>query len=118
MTYESTLDAETRSRGLQRLISAWELSPTDMGSIFGISRRDIDVWRENPPARVPGLVALLAATCILEDRGSGEVHDLVRRPREDLDGYSLLETACQARPERVLETVVQWRGLREAGPPL
>lgn len=90
------LDHELNASPLQRTVRLWDLSATQLGQMFGISRQAASKWlAEGAPASRRDQVALLGqATDLLDQWVKRErIPAVVRRPVEALDGRSRLDVA-------------------------
>ena len=90
------LDHELNASPLQRTVRLWDISATQLGQMFGISRQAASKWlAEGPPAGRRDQVASLGqATDLLDQWVKRErIPAVVRRPVEQLGGRSRLEVA-------------------------
>jgi hypothetical protein len=90
------LDHELNAGPLQRTVRLWDLSATQLGEMFGISRQAASKWlAEGAPASRRDQVALLGqATDLLDQWVKRErIPAVVRRPVEALGGRTRLEVA-------------------------
>ncbi len=90
------LDHELNAGPLQRTVRLWDLSATQLGKMFGISRQAASKWlAEGVPASRRDQVALLGqATDLLDQWVKRErIPAVVRRPVEALGGRTRLEVA-------------------------
>jgi hypothetical protein len=90
------LDHELNASPLQRTVRLWDLSATQLGQMFGISRQAASKWlAEGAPASRRDQVALLGqATDLLDQWVKRErIPAVVRRPVGVLDGRSRLDVA-------------------------
>ncbi|HUV19230.1 MAG TPA: hypothetical protein VMW33_12185 [Ilumatobacteraceae bacterium] len=90
------LDHELNASPLQRTVRLWDLSATQLGQMFGISRQAASKWlAEGAPAGRRDQVALLGqATDLLDQWVKRErIPAVVRRPVEALDGRTRLDVA-------------------------
>lgn len=78
------------------LMEAWDLSATQAGDLFDVSRQAFTKWiKQGPPAgRIDDVSGIAAATAELERNLKPErISAVVRRPQSALDGLSLLQYA-------------------------
>ena len=90
------IDHELNAGPLQRTVRLWDLSATQLGEMFGISRQAASKWlAEGAPASRRDQVALLGqATDLLDQWVKRErIPAVVRRPVEALGGRTRLEVA-------------------------
>jgi hypothetical protein len=90
------LDQELASRPLDRIARLWDVSASQIGKMFGVSRQATTTWlRDGPPAARADQVALLdQSTNLLEQWIKRErIPAVVRRPIDQLGGRSRLEVA-------------------------
>jgi hypothetical protein len=90
------LDIELAASPLQRCARLWDVSATQIGEMFGVSRQAAAKWMsDGPPAARSDQIALLdQATDILDRWIKRErVPAVVRRPVESLAGRSRLDVA-------------------------
>ena len=92
---------------LQRLLSALDLSKTELGGLFGVSRQAVDRWRRDgvPAERQEKLSALLALVDLLERKlKPGRLSGVARRPAAAYDGETMLDLIRQDRHGELLES--------------
>jgi hypothetical protein len=101
----SALDARRDVAPLQRVMSVWGLTQSDIGELMGVSRQAVSKWLAAgvPTDRADGVADLAAATDILvrylkRDR----IPAVVRRPAPALSGRSLLEIVADGDTHGVL----------------
>jgi hypothetical protein len=90
------LDQELASRPLDRVVRLWDVSASQLGRMFDVSRQAATTWlHDGPPAARADQVALLdQSTNLLEQWIKRErIPAVVRRPVDQLGGRSRLETA-------------------------
>jgi hypothetical protein len=90
------LDHQLNAGPLQRTVRLWDLSATQLGSMFGISRQAASKWlADGAPASRRDQVALLGqATDLLDQWVKRErIPAVVRRPVESLGGRTRLDVA-------------------------
>ena len=95
----AVLDAvRGRLEPLERIRVALELTETELGAMFGVSRQAVSQWREKGiPASRSDAVAHVLQTVDLLDRklATGRLPLIARRPADRLGGRSLLEALSQ-----------------------
>ena len=92
------LDHQLNASPLQRTVRLWDISATQLGHMFGISRQAASKWlADGAPAARRDQVALLGqATDLLDQWVKRErIPAVVRRPVESLEGRTRLEVALQ-----------------------
>jgi len=90
------LDQELASRPLDRVARLWDVSATQLGRMFDVSRQAATTWlHEGPPAARADQIALLdQSSNLLEQWIKRErIPAVVRRPVEQLGGRSRLDVA-------------------------
>ena len=90
------LDHQLNAGPLQRTVRLWDLSATQLGAMFGITRQAASKWlADGAPASRRDQVALLGqATDLLDQWVKRErIPAVVRRPVESLGGRTRLEVA-------------------------
>jgi hypothetical protein len=90
------LDHELNASPLQRTVRLWDISATQLGQMFGISRQAASKWLlDGAPASRRDQVAVLGrATDLLDQWVKRErIPAVVRRPVEVLGGRTRLEVA-------------------------
>lgn len=92
------LDHQLNASPLQRTVRLWDISATQLGHMFGISRQAASKWlADGAPAARRDQVALLGqATDLLDQWVKRErIPAVVRRPVDSLGGRTRLEVALQ-----------------------
>lgn len=100
------LDRRMSGRQLERVLRAWDLSRTELGELFGVSRQAVSKWvAGGVPAERAGPVAdLVAITDLLSHYLKRErIPAVVRRRAPRLGGRSLLELVGEGRSAEALE---------------
>lgn len=90
------LDQELASRPLDRLVRLWDVSASQVGQMFGVSRQAATTWiHHGPPAGRADQVALLDQSTNLLERWlkRERIPAVVRRPVDQLGGRSRLDAA-------------------------
>jgi hypothetical protein len=93
---------------LRRLIDAFELSKTELGSLFGVRRQAVDQWLERgvPPDRQEKVQTLVAICDLLERKlKAGRLAGVARRPADAYGGKTMLEMIAADRHRELLELV-------------
>jgi hypothetical protein len=93
---------------LERLMEAFDLSKSELGKLFGISRQAIDGWLAKgvPSDRQEKLATLLAVTDLLERKlKAGRLPGIARRPAAAYDGQTMLEMTAADRHDELLAKV-------------
>jgi len=113
------LDRRVRTDPVGRLAARWQLSNTEIGRMFGVSRQAVAKWMSDgvPPDRQVQLAELDSATELLERYVRPErIPAIVRRAAPALSGKSLLDLASQGQTAEVLEVVREMFDLRRVQP--
>lgn len=113
------LDQSLQKSPLERIITLWNLTGTEAGQLFGVSRQAIGQWLEaGPPIdRAAAIAALADATDILARRLKRErIPVVVRRPAASTGNRSLMDLAADGQHEHVLATVQSMFDLRRIQP--
>jgi hypothetical protein len=93
---------------LRRLMEAFELSKTELGSLFGVRRQAVDQWLERgvPAERQEKVQTLLAIADLLERKlKPGRLAGVARRPADAYGGKTMLELIAADRHRELLELV-------------
>lgn len=93
---------------LRRLMDAFELSKTELGSLFGVRRQAVDQWLERgvPSERQEKVQTLLAIADLLERKlKPGRLAGVARRPADAYGGKTMLELIAADRHRELLELV-------------
>lgn len=91
---------------LRRIMEAFDLSKTDTGRLFGVSRQAIDHWlaHDVPAERTEKVTALLALLDILERRlRAGRLPGVARRAADAYGGLTMLELIAADRHDELLD---------------
>ncbi len=113
------LDHELNASPLQRTVRLWDISATQLGQMFGISRQAASKWLgDGPPAGRRDQVALLGqATDLLDQWVKRErIPAVVRRPVERLGGRTRLEVALAGDFELLCEELADTFDLTRIAP--
>lgn len=113
------LGDHVKGTGLQRLMTVWNLSSSDIATMFGVSRQAVTKWLEaGPPVeRAVALAPLEDATELLERHLRPErIPVVVRRPAPLLGQQSLLDLAMRGEHDKLLVTVRVMFDLRRVQP--
>lgn len=90
------LDHELNTRPLNRTVRSWDISATELGVMFGVSRQAATKWlHDGPPATRRSQVAVLDQATELLHRWvkRDRIPAVVRRPVDSLGGRSRLDVA-------------------------
>lgn len=94
------LDRRQSGQQLERIMRLWDLSRTDLGRLFGVSRQAVSKWIDDgvPADRITQVADLAAITDLLahylkRDR----IPAVVRRSAPSLGGVSLLDLVGEGR---------------------
>ena len=96
--------------GLERLLTGWELTVTELARLFGVRRQAVQQWLDDgvPPARQPKLVGLHRVAELLERNLRPErIPAAVREPSGAFGGASMLDLIAADRHDQVLEAVAR-----------
>lgn len=92
--FAESLDRHRAGQSFARVLTVWDLSQSEAGRLFGISRQALSKWLEHgvPVDRTEAIADLAAATDLLvhylkRDR----IPAVVRRPVTELENRSLLD---------------------------
>jgi hypothetical protein len=113
------LDKKLQRTPLERLVGLWNLTGTEAGQMFGISRQAFDKWLESgPPSdRLLAIAALSDATDLLERYLKRDRIPVVVRRGSALTGNkSLIELASAGKYDKVLLCVREMFDLRRVQP--
>ena len=106
--FAATLERRRRGAALARILEVWDLSRSEAGRRFGVSRQAVSKWliKGVPADRVEAIGDLAAATDLLvrylqRDR----IAAVVRRPAPALGDRSLLDLLGRGDHREVLEAV-------------
>lgn len=105
MKLTTELDRHLGGRRLERVMRLWQLSRTELGELFGVSRQAVSRWIADgvPADRVQPIADVEAITDLLDrylkrDR----IAAVVRRQAPGLDGASLMELVASGRSSDAL----------------
>jgi hypothetical protein len=113
------LDHQLNASPLQRTVRLWDISATQLGEMFGISRQAASKWlTDGAPAGRRDQVALLGqATDLLDQWVKRErIPAVVRRPVERLGGRSRLEVALAGELELLRDELADTFDLTRIAP--
>lgn len=102
------LELEEARPPLARVADLFDLSLTELGSLFGVSRQAASDWLERgvPPGRAPKANELARLADILERNLRPErIPGIVRQPAEAYDGRSMLEMIAADRHDELVRRV-------------
>lgn len=104
--FTDALDRRLSGRQLERVMRLWQLSRTDLGGLFGVSRQAVSKWiADGVPADRVEQVADLEAITDLLDRylKRDRIPAVVRRRAFRLGDASLVELVTAGRTREALE---------------
>ena len=104
------LDRELNVGPLERTMRLWDISATQLGAMFGVSRQAMAKWLSNgPPAIRRDQVALLDQSTDLLDRWikRDRIPAVVRRDVDSLDGRTRLDVALAGEFETLRDELVE-----------
>jgi hypothetical protein len=113
------LDHQLNASPLQRTVRLWDISATQLGQMFGISRQAASKWlAEGPPAARRDQVAVLGQTTDLLDQWvkRERIPAVVRRPVDMLGGRTRLEAALSGDFEALRDEVADTFDLTRIAP--
>lgn len=113
------LDHQLNAGPLQRTVRLWDISATQLGEMFGISRQAASKWlSDGAPAGRRDQVALLGqATDLLDQWVKRErIPAVVRRPVEQLGGRSRLDVALAGELELLRDELADTFDLTRIAP--
>jgi hypothetical protein len=93
---------------LVQVMDAFQLSKTELGGLFGVSRQAIDGWLRNgvPADRREKLNTLASLAALLERKlKAGRLHGVARTPADAYGGLTMLELVAANRHRELLEDV-------------
>jgi len=93
---------------LRRLMDAFELSKTELGSLFGVRRQAVDQWLERgvPSERQEKVQTLIAIADLLDHKlKPGRLAGIARRPADAYGGKTMLELITADRHRELQELV-------------
>ena len=113
------LDHQLNAGPLQRTVRLWDISATQLGEMFGISRQAASKWlAEGAPAGRRDQVAVLGqATDLLDQWVKRErIPAVVRRPVEALGGRTRLDVALAGEFEALRDELYETFDLTRIAP--
>ncbi len=113
------LDHQLNASPLQRTVRLWDISATQLGKMFGISRQAASKWlAEGAPAARRDQVAVLGqATDLLDQWVKRErIPAVVRRPVDALGGRTRLDVALAGEFELLRDEVADTFDLTRIAP--
>ncbi len=113
------LDHQLNASPLQRTVRLWDISATQLGQMFGISRQAASKWlAEGAPASRRDQVAVLGqATDLLDQWVKRErIPAVVRRPIDRLGGRTRLDVALDGRFELLRDELADTFDLTRIAP--
>lgn len=109
-TFAEELDRQLARGQLARVAALWQLSRTELGRVFGVSRQAATKWLgEGVPAdRLQTVADLTAMTDLLVHHLKRDrIAAVVRRPAPSLGGASLLDLVADGRARDTLAATRQ-----------
>jgi hypothetical protein len=101
--FTEALESSRNGDALGRVLAVWDLSQTDAGDAFGVTRQAVSKWLAAGAPTV-AIADLAAATDILvRHLNRDRIPAVVRRPAENLGGRSLLDVLSASGARAVLE---------------
>ncbi|MBB4663450.1 hypothetical protein [Conexibacter arvalis] len=100
--------AHGRENDLERLMRVFELSKSELGRLFGVTRQAIDGWLLGgvPADRQEKLASMLALADLLERKlKAGRVPGVARRAADAYGGLTMLEMVAADRHDELLASV-------------
>jgi transcriptional regulator with XRE-family HTH domain len=104
------LESAGAGTGLERLLAGWELTVTELASLFGVRRQAVQQWLTDgvPPARQPKLAVIHRIADLLERNLRPErIPAVVRAPAVALGEASMLELIADDRQDQLLDAVAR-----------
>lgn len=99
------LDRHLSGRGLERVRRRWQLSRTELGAMFGVSRQAVSKWMADgvPADRAEQVADVEAITDLIVRYVRPErIPAVVRRRADRLGGRSLVELVSEGRSAEAL----------------
>jgi len=93
---------------LERIMSVFDVTVTDVGRMFGVSRQAVAQWRESgvPGDRQEKIATVAAVADLLASRlKTGHIPGVVRRPADAYDGRTALEMIEADRHDELLDRI-------------
>lgn len=115
----SLLDRKLQRSPLERLVTLWNLTGSEAGQLFNVSRQAFDKWLKAgaPTERALAIADLTDATDLLERYVKRErIPVVVRRPSPLTGNKSLIDLASAGKHDKVLAAVKQMFDLRRGQP--
>ena len=115
----SLLDQKLQRSPLERLVTLWNLTGSEAGQLFNVSRQAFDKWLEaGPPTeRALAIADLTDATDLLQRYVKRDrIPVVVRRPSPLTGNKSLIDLASAGKHDKVLAAVKQMFDLRRVQP--
>ena len=104
------LDRHLSARRLERLMRLWQLSRSELGELFGVSRQAVSKWIADgvPSNRVQQVADVEAITDLLDHYLKRDrIAAVVRRQAPGLNGASLIELIASGRSSDALHLTRQ-----------
>lgn len=96
--------------GLESLLAAWQMTVTEMATLFGVRRQAVGQWLESgvPAVRLPKLVTMQRVAELLERNLLVErIPAVVRTPSDRWAGATMLEMIAADRHAELLADVAR-----------
>jgi hypothetical protein len=104
------LESSGAGTGLERLLASWELTVTELASLFGVRRQAVQQWLDDgvPPARQPKLAVVHRIADLLERNLRPErIPAVVRASAEAFGDATMLELIAADRHAELLDAVAR-----------
>lgn len=104
--FADALERQLAGRELRRILRVWDLSQSEAGRLFGVSRQAVSKWLNHgiPADRAEQVADLSAATDLLVHYLKRErIPAVVRREAAALGGRSLVDLLAAGQTRRLLE---------------
>lgn len=109
-TLADELDRQLSGRQLERVMRLWQLSRTELGELFGVSRQAVSKWITDgiPADRADRVADVQAITDLLDHYLKRDrIAAVVRRRAPGLDGKSLVELVTAGRSSEAVSLTRQ-----------
>lgn len=96
--------------GLESLLAAWQMTVTEMATLFGVRRQAVGQWLDDgvPVVRLPKLATMLRVAELLERNLLSErIPAVVRAPSDRWKGATMLDLIAAHRHEELLVDVAR-----------
>lgn len=105
LDFADALDRRLSGQQLERVMQRWNLSRSELGEMFGVSRQAVSKWIDGgiPADRSPQVADLCAITDLLDHHLKRDrIPAVVRRRASALEGANLVELVGSGRSEDAL----------------